>query len=1045
MAKSSEYELAVKIAAKIDSAFSGNLNKAGKQVDTFGAKVEAAASKAFKVATAAASAFAGAAVAATAASVKNAIAYESSMADVAKVVDGLRDSNGNLTDQYYEMHDALLDLSTQIPMTADELTQIAAAAGQSGIARDEIIAFSEAAGKMGIAFDTTADQAGEWMAKWRTSFRMSQEEVVSLSDQINYLSNNSAANAVQISTIVTAVGPLGEVAGLTAAQIAALGDTMVGVGIGEDVAATGIKKMATVMTSGSSATAKQQKVLDSLGLSATDLAERMQVDAQGAILDFLSAVQQLPDAEQAAALKNYFGQESVGAIAPLLTNLPLLEEHFNMVADASQYAGSMEDEYASRSATTANSIQLAKNALYKLSVVYGEMFAPYVKMAADKVTEFLNGLADMRPQMEQAFAWVMEHGAEIAASIAGVGTALGAVFAISKNSEAIGKVLNFKKLFSTKEASTNLKNLWLQFTGAGKQISGLGSNVTKYFKNVGSSVGKLRLGDAFKTITEGLGKTKFGSAASGMFSGLTEKASGIAGSLKTMLGNGITSALTSIKGSGLVTGFTKMFSSAGGAISNGIGKALSSPFGAGITKVFGGLGSRLPALGGVLTTALGPLGSVFTTIMTGALPIVGIISAIIAVFSIFGDHLGDIRGLVQNTFGDQGVAVFDGFVNAAQGVADKIKGFFSPENFASIQQTITSMFGPEAGAAFGGFSQIVQSVIGVVQQLVTFSETYVKPIILNLWQLITTTILPGIMNAFTAAAPYISSIISGLGSTIMTVATMIAQGIQAIWPVIQFVVSAVMNAVQVVGPAVLAGISAVVQSVGGIISGVQTMFQGLIDFVTGVFTGNWTQAWEGVKQIFSGAFEALVNLCKMPINAVISIINAAISGINSLGLTIPDWVPFIGGNSFSIDLPTIPTLAEGGIATRATLAEIGEGGENEAVLPLSKLNDMLNANSRQQAQVTAAQAVDGAPEPRPEPQPPQPQPLAFGDGGTGETLVDGDSVSAPVSYSPQIIIQGNANQQDVENAMKNGFDEFKKFMKQYQKENGRTAFRPSPA
>lgn len=1025
MAKSSEYELAVKIAAKIDSAFSGDLNKAGKQVDTFGAKVEAAASKSFKVATAAASAFAGAAVAATAASAKNAIAYESNMADVAKVVDGLRDSSGNLTDQYNEMHDALLDLSTQIPMTADELTQIAAAAGQSGIASDEINDFTMAAGKMGIAFDTTADQAGKWMAKWRTSFRMSQKEVVALSDQINYLSNNSAANAVQISTIVTAVGPLGEVAGLTAAQIAALGDTMVGVGIGEDVAATGIKKMATVMTSGASATAKQQMVLDSLGLSATDLAERMQVDAQGAILDFLSAVQQLPEAEQAAALKNYFGQESVGAIAPLLTNLPLLKKHFDMVADASQYAGSMEDEYASRSATTANSIQLAKNALYKLSVVYGEMFAPYVKMAADKVTEFLNGLADMRPQMEQAFVWVMEHGAEIAASIAGVGTALGAVFAISK-------VLNFNKLFSTKEASTNLKNLWLQFTGAGKQISGLGSNVTKYFKNVGSSVGKLRLGDTFKTITEGLGKTKLGSTASGMFSGIAE-------SLSTILGNGITSALTSIKGSGLVAGFTKMFSSAGGAISNGIGKVLSSPFGAGITKVFGGLTSQLPALGGLFTTALGPLGSVFSTIMTGALPIVGIISAIIAVFSIFGDHLGDIRGMVQTTFGDKGVAVFDGFVNAAQGVADKIKGFFSPENLAGIQQTITSMFGPEAGAAFGGFSKIIQSVIGVVQQLVTFSETYVKPIILNLWQLITTTILPSIMNAFTAAAPYISSIISGLGSTIMTVAAMIAQGIQAVWSVVQFVVSAVMNAVQVVGPAVLAGITAVVQSVGGIIAGIQTMFQGLIDFVTGVFTGNWSQAWEGVKQIFSGAFEALVNLCKMPINAVISIINAAISGINGLGLTIPDWVPLIGGNSFSINIPTIPTLAAGGIATRATLAEIGEGNEAEAVLPLSKLNAMLNANSQQQAQATAAQALDTAQPPR----------LALdGDaigGQTGDTLVSGDSVSASVSYNPQIIIQGNASQQDVENAMKNGFDEFKKFMKQYQKENGRTAFRPSPA
>lgn len=1035
MAKGKEYELAVKIAAKLDSSFNTNLNKAGKDVESFGTKVSTAATKALKVGMAAASAFAGTAAAATAASVKNAIAYESSMADVAKVVDGLRDSNGNLTDQYYEMHDALLELSTQIPMTADELTQIAAAAGQSGVARDEIVGFTEDAGKMGIAFDTTAEQAGEWMAKWRTSFRMTQKEVFNLSDQINYLSNNSAANAVQISSIVTEVGPLGEVAGLSAAQIAALGDTMVGVGIGEDVAATGIKKMATVMTAGSSATKKQQGVLAELGISATDLANRMQTDAQGAILDFLAATQKLPAAEQAAALKNYFGQESVGAIAPLLTNLPQLQEHFNMVGDAALYAGSMEDEYASRSATTSNSIQLAKNALYRLSVIYGEMFAPYVKMAADKVTEFLNSLADMRPQMEAAFSWVVSNGPEIIATITGVGTALGAIFAISKNSEAIGKVLNFKKLFSTKEAKKNLDNIILQFSGAGKNLQGFGKSILSYFNGVKGGVAKLRLGDAFNSIGSALKGTKLGGNLSGIFSGLAGKAGTMLAGLKGVLGNGIAAALGGIKSSPLVAGFTKLFTGAGSRLTGLIGKVLNKPFVGGLTKVFGGIAGRLPALGGLVTTALGPIGGILSTILTGALPIVGVISAVIAVFSIFGDHLGDIRTMVQNTFGDKGVAVFDGFINAAQGVADKIKGFFSPENLASIQQTITTMFGPEAGAAFGGLSQIIQSVIGVVQQLVSFSETYVKPIILNIWQLITTTILPGIMSAFAAAAPYISSIISGLGSTIMTVATMIAQGIQAIWPIIQFIVSAVMNVIQVVGPAVLAGISSVVQSISGIFAGLQTMFQGLIDFVTGVFTGNWQQAWDGVKQIFSGAFSALVELCKMPINMVISIVNAAISGINGLGLTIPDWVPFIGGKSFSINIPTIPMLAAGGIATQATQAIIGEGSENEAVLPLSKLDAMLQATRTQQAQTTAATALTDAR--RNGPQAPA---LAFSD-SQGDAPAQPETWNGgPVSFSPQIIIQGNADQNDVQNALAAGFEEFKKYMKQYQKENRRTAF-----
>lgn len=215
--------------------------------------------------------------------------FESAMSDVAKVVDGLKDSGtGEFTQEYYNMRDALLDLSTQIPMTAKELTEITAAAGQAGIARNELVRFSEDAAKMGVAFDTTAEQAGEWMATWRTAFSMSQEEVVSLADQINYLANTVNATAPQISEIVTKVGPLGKIAGLSSEEVAALGAALVATGVQEDIAATGIKKLMTTMTAGSAVTTRQQNVLNKLGISATDLAKRMQNDAQGAIIDFLT-------------------------------------------------------------------------------------------------------------------------------------------------------------------------------------------------------------------------------------------------------------------------------------------------------------------------------------------------------------------------------------------------------------------------------------------------------------------------------------------------------------------------------------------------------------------------------------------------------------------------------------------------------------------------------------------------------------------------------------------------------------------------------------
>ena len=89
-------------------------------------------------------------------------------------------------------------------------------------------------------------------------------------------------------------------------------------------------------------------------------------------------------------------------------------------------------------------------------------------------------------------------------------------------------------------------------------------------------------------------------------------------------------------------------------------------------------------------------------------------------------------------------------------------------------------------------------------------------------------------------------------------------------------------------------------------------------------------------------FGGLVGLAKAPINAIISLINKAFSAIGSVSVSIPDWVPGMGGQTFSFEMPQIPMLANGGIVTKPTLAMIGEGAEDEAVLPISKLKNFIN-------------------------------------------------------------------------------------------------------
>ena len=318
-----------------------------------------------------------------------AMKFETAMADVKKVVDFESPA------QFAAMSDDVLDLSERLPMAAEGIAQIVAAGGQSGIAREELAAFAEDAVKMGVAFDQTADQAGGMMAKWRTAFKLSQGEVVALADQINYLGNTGPANAQQISKIVTSIGPLGEIAGLASGQIAAMGATLAGVGIAEDVAATGMKNFMLTLTAGSSATKAQQQAFKALRLDSAEMAKGMQEDAQGTIKRVLLAVSKVSGDKQAAVLTQLFGKESVGAIAPLLTNIDLLSSNFDKVADSTQYAGSMQAEYAARAATTQNNLQLLQNRVTRLGISVGSALLPPFNDFMDTIGPVISGVAEL--------------------------------------------------------------------------------------------------------------------------------------------------------------------------------------------------------------------------------------------------------------------------------------------------------------------------------------------------------------------------------------------------------------------------------------------------------------------------------------------------------------------------------------------------------------------------------------------------------------------------------------------------------------------------
>jgi len=171
-------------------------------------------------------------------------------------------------------------------------------------------------------------------------------------------------------------------------------------------------------------------------------------------------------------------------------------------------------------------------------------------------------------------------------------------------------------------------------------------------------------------------------------------------------------------------------------------------------------------------------------------------------------------------------------------------------------------------------------------------------------------------------------------------------------------------------------------------------------------------AWEGIKSIFSGIgswfsgiFDGVKGSFRGGLNTLISIANRAINKLNGISISIPEWVPKMGGKSFGVNIPNIPHLAEGGITTGATLAMIGEGAEQEAVLPLSKLEGLLN-----------------------EP------------GESNSNVYSSNNEDVTFNQYNYYTIEGRADQETIQQTVKMSKRDFEKMLKEVMHNQGRTSF-----
>ncbi len=333
------------------------------------------------------------AVAGVAFPVKLAVEFESAMADVKKVVDF------DTPKQFKEMEQDILRLTRTIPMAGTELAKITASGGQLGVARKDLPKFTETIAKMSVAFDMAADQAGDSMAKLANVYQIPIDQIGKLGDAVNHLSNSSPAKAGDIINTLGRVGGVAKQFGLTEIQTTSLSNAFISLGKTPEIAGTAINGMLTKLMTADKQGAKFQQALKNMGMESKDLKKAIKENGEQALMDFLKQVGKLPKENQMGALVDLFGLEYADDVAVLVGGLETYKKSIDELKKTSKdgkpaFIGSMDKEFAARSATTANNWQIFKNSLTEIGITAGSVLLPALNQLMTTIRPIINSFAD---------------------------------------------------------------------------------------------------------------------------------------------------------------------------------------------------------------------------------------------------------------------------------------------------------------------------------------------------------------------------------------------------------------------------------------------------------------------------------------------------------------------------------------------------------------------------------------------------------------------------------------------------------------------------
>ena len=325
------------------------------------------------------------------------------------------------------------------------------------------------------------------------------------------------------------------------------------------------------------------------------------------------------------------------------------------------------------------------------------------------------------------------------------------------------------------------------------------------------------------------------------------------------------------------------------------------------------------------------------------------------------EKFGRLQNQVMGVIAEVALPLMEQLVPVFMDLIDNIMPSLTP-----LIQTLGEIIGglaPVIGKLLEKLSPLIDKALKVIADLLDAVLGPALELVSGLFD----GMVPIIELVFGTITDMLIPVIKELLPPIINVATALIEQLlpifQTIWPVIEDLLEPALAAIVQIVSALEEPLTLIIGLLGGVLGttleGVMLALAPIIDIVA-IAIGlaadalegligwisdgiDWLVKWMeeiGALEAIKKAFESIKDVFKNVINFLIDAWNALDWKID---ITLPGWIPGIGGKGIKIDdvFPDIPRLAEGGIVTDPTLAFLGEGGDDEAVIPLPEIQHMF--------------------------------------------------------------------------------------------------------